>query len=281
MTTLSGLAHLVVLAVLMQFDAPTIGDSRLLDAVQSRFVAVEAFEMPEPVEAAEIVVLEPEPEPATVGPEAVPTEREVEQSAEVARHEPDADVEREVEQPAEVARHGSDADVELDTPVVEQTVATNVILEAEPVVISDDAAAPVAVDATPVVQAAVSHASENAQDPEPDAAPVGLPQVDDERLARVRARYERQVHSRLSQLGDAPSRLLRATDHSGPFEVELVAIVDEHGRILELRLVRSSGLPDLDEFAQTSVTRLRRLVRVPAELGDDARQVPISLVYEA
>lgn len=266
-TGLSGVAHLVVLAILMQFDAPVMGESRLLDAVESRFVAVEAITLPPPVELAEIVepepeALEPEPEPVEE-PEldAVPTEREIEAPTRVAREEP--------------------VEAEVDEPVVEEAVATNIIRDAAPVVTSTDEAAPIAVAAAPAVEAAVSRIPEDAVVPDPNVEPLRLDADNADRIARVRARYERQVHTRLSRLGDAPSRLLRSADDEGPFEVELVAVVDERGRILELRLVRSSGLPELDEFAQTSVARLRRLVRVPDELGDDARRVPISLVYEA
>lgn len=268
-TVFSLVAHLVALAVLFTIETSTINDSRILDAVESRFVSVAPIELPPPVEVAEYIEPEPEPEPEPVVEpepefEPVPTteEIEVEEPVRVARdEEPEPEIVEPVEDPAPV-------------------VAVNVIPAAEPVVTTTEASAPAAVRSDTVAAASPTSVAEP-QEVTPIVEPERVAEVDGEQVRRARARYERQVHSRLSQLGDAPRRILQSAGTDGPFEVELVAVVDERGRILELRLVQSSGVPALDEFAQASVERLRRLVRVPAELGVDARQVPISLVYEA
>jgi protein TonB len=261
---LSLVAHLVVLAVLFRVDAPSMSDSRILDAVESRFVSVSVLELPPRVEVAQYVVPEPVEREPVEEPEyeAVPTADTID-----------------VEEPVELAREESPEPrpVEVEPTAEPSVVATNMIPAAEPVTTTAEESAPVSVPSLAVVVAAPELASE----PESIVEPEGRTQVDGEQVHRARLRYERQVRSRLSQLGDAPRRILQTAGSEGPFEVELVAVVDARGRILELRLIRSSGVPALDEFAQAAVERLRRLVRVPSELGADARQVPISLVYEA
>jgi outer membrane biosynthesis protein TonB len=161
-------------------------------------------------------------------------------------------------------------------------VASAPVIDAIPVSENADSAvaavpAPSSAPSAPATPVAVAIA----QPTEELVSPSTNPEVDSDAVRRAQERYDRAVRTRLAQLGDAPRRILQGAGEAGPFEVEFIAIVDERGLIIELRLVRSSGLPELDEFAEISVNRLRRLARIPSELGEGGRHVPISLVYEA
>lgn len=275
-TALSGVAHFVVLGLLFMAETPEVTDSRILDALDERIVSIEAAVVPP------VVFFEPAPEPVE--------EEEIVEEVEVAEleepYEPVPTEER-FEQEVAPGRDEVASNTEPEPVVEEERVEVAALaptIDAVPVSEDADSAvaavrAPVPTSAAPVLVAAAEPTEERL------AAPAAVPSADDgidgEAVERARARYDRAVRTRLAQLGDAPRRILQGAGETGPFEVEFVAIVDERGRIIELRLVRSSGLPELDEFAESSVHRLRRLARVPAELGDEGRRVPISLVYEA
>lgn len=276
-TALSGLAHFVLLGVVFMAEAPDVSDSRILDALDERIVSVE------PVSVPPVVYFEPEPEPEPVVEEVEEVEVvEVEEEFEPVPTE-DTFEREEVEEPQEIAAAPEPTEPEPVEQIEEPTeVAAVPVIDAVPVSADPNsvvAAAPSPSPVTPPTRVVATAEPTEEQGAVP-TAPAG-PQVDGEAIRRAQERFDRAVRTRLSQLGDAPRRILQSADEAGPFEVEFVAIVDERGRIIELRLVRSSGLPELDEFAESAVQRLRRLARVPDELGDEGRRVPISLVYEA